>query len=170
MTGTGDGGSHYDALIGLGSNMGDKADNIRRAVALLGEAGDIQVVAQSRLYRTAPWGVTEQDWFVNGCIAVATELSPAALLKRCLGVEDTMKRVREQRWGPRVIDVDVLDYRGMVFDDPDLTLPHPRIRERAFVLVPLAEIAPDLEIGGHRLDHWLTQVDAREVTPISESK
>lgn len=169
MTESGERGA-YDALIGLGSNMGDKAENVRRAVALLAEGGDVRVVARSRLYRTAPWGVADQDWFVNGCIAVATELSPMALLKRCLGVEDTMKRVREQRWGPRIIDVDVLDYKGLVLDDPDLTLPHPRIRERAFVLVPLAEIAPNLEIGGHRLAHWLARVDAEEVTPIDDGK
>lgn len=153
----------FDALIGLGSNIGDKAANIAHAVELLCEPGDIRVVRTSRLYRTAPWGVTDQDWFVNACIAVATELAPRALLSRCLGVEQTMKRVREQRWGPRVIDVDVLVYRDVALNEPDLTLPHPRIIERAFVLVPLAEIAPDLEIAGHDLAHWLARVEAGEV-------
>lgn len=153
----------YDALIGLGSNMGDKAANIARAVALLTEPGDIRLVAASRLYRTAPWGVEDQDWFVNAAIAVATDLPPHALLARCLGVEDAMKRIRHERWGPRIIDVDVLAYRDCVIETPDLTLPHPRIAERAFVLVPLADIAPDAEIAGHTVREWLSRREATDV-------
>lgn len=160
----------YDALIGLGSNIGDKPANIARAIALLTEKGDIRLLRASRLYRTAPWGVRDQDWFVNACIAVATDLAPRDLLARCLAVENAMKRVRRERWGPRVIDVDVLIYRGAAMSDPDLTLPHPRITERAFVLVPLVEIAPDLEIAGHRLAYWLARVDAADVTPLGEAK
>ncbi|WP_072392394.1 2-amino-4-hydroxy-6-hydroxymethyldihydropteridine diphosphokinase [Hyphomicrobium sp. CS1GBMeth3] len=160
----------YDALIGLGSNIGDKAENIRQATALLTQQGDIRVVAASRLYRTAPWGVTDQDWFVNACIAVATGLSPQALLARCQSVENAMKRVRQERWGPRVIDVDVLVYKNVSLDDPTLTLPHPRITERAFVLVPLAEIAPDLVLNGHPLSHWLSRVDLSEVTRLDAPK
>lgn len=161
-------GARFDATIGLGSNIGDKAANIARAIDLLAEKGDIRLVAASRLYRTAPWGVLDQDWFVNACIAVATALPPHALLARCLSVEQEMKRVREGRWGPRVIDVDLLTYRGVTLNDPDLTLPHPRIRERAFVLVPLADIAPDLKIGGHGLAHWLAKTDAGGVTPLAD--
>lgn len=153
----------YDALIGLGSNMGDKAANIARAVALLTEPGDIRLVAASRLYRTAPWGVEDQDWFVNAAIAVATDLPPHALLARCLGVEEAMKRIRHERWGPRIIDVDVLAYRDCVIETPDLTLPHPRIAERAFVLVPLADIAPDAEIAGHTVREWLSRREATDV-------
>lgn len=158
----------FDALIGLGSNIGDKAANIAHAIALLTEKGDIRLVAQSRLYRTAPWGVTDQDWFVNACIAVATDLSPRDLLARCLSVENDMKRVRKERWGPRVIDVDVLTYRDAIMDDPDLTLPHPRITERAFVLVPLMDIAPDVEVAGEAPAHWLARLDASEVVPFEE--
>ncbi|MBN8913773.1 MAG: 2-amino-4-hydroxy-6-hydroxymethyldihydropteridine diphosphokinase [Rhizobiales bacterium] len=159
----------YDALIGLGSNIGDKAANIAQAIALLTEKGDIRLIAESRLYRTAPWGVKDQDWFVNACIAVATDLSPRDLLARCLSVESDMKRVRKQRWGPRVIDVDVLTYRDAAMDDPDLTLPHPRITERAFVLVPLMDIAPEIEIAGHVPAHWLARLDANEVVPLEQS-
>lgn len=158
--------SDYDALIGLGSNVGDKAANIARAIALLTDEGDIGLLGASRLYRSAPWGKHDQDWFVNACIAVATALGPRTLLARCQAVEATMKRVRGERWGPRVIDVDVLAYRGVTLADPDLTLPHPHIAERAFVLVPLMEIAPDLKIAGHGLAHWLAQVDARDVVPL----
>jgi 2-amino-4-hydroxy-6-hydroxymethyldihydropteridine diphosphokinase len=162
--------SPFDALIGLGSNVGDKPANIARAVSLLTEKGDVRLVASSRLYRSAPWGVLDQDWFVNACIAVATGLTPQELLARCLAVEQAMKRVREQRWGPRVIDVDVLTYRDLTVNEPDLTLPHPRIAERAFVLVPLAEIAPTLTIEGHGLAHWLARLDARDVVPFDGSK
>lgn len=158
----------YDALIGLGSNIGDKAANVRRAIGLLTEQGDIRLLAASRLFRTAPWGVKDQDWFVNACIAVATTLPPRDLLARCLAVEQAMKRVRHERWGPRVIDVDVLVYRDATIDEPGLTLPHPRITQRAFVLVPLSDIAPDLEIAGHPLAHWLARVSPGEVTPIGD--
>jgi 2-amino-4-hydroxy-6-hydroxymethyldihydropteridine diphosphokinase len=156
----------FDALIGLGSNIGDKAANIARAIELLTEPGDIRIVRASRLYRTAPWGVLDQDWFVNACIAIETELPPRELLERCLGVEQEMKRVREQRWGPRVIDVDVLTYRDVIMSEPALTLPHPRITERAFVLVPLLDIAPTLKIAGHSVTHWLAGVDAADIVPI----
>ncbi|AHB49140.1 2-amino-4-hydroxy-6-hydroxymethyldihydropteridine pyrophosphokinase [Hyphomicrobium nitrativorans NL23] len=160
----------FDALIGLGSNMGDKQANIRRAIGLLTEAGDIRLVRASRLYRTPPWGVLDQDWFVNACIAVATDLAPYDLLARCLGVEDEMKRVRHERWGPRVIDVDVLTYRNVALDDARLTVPHPRIVERAFVLLPLKDIAPDLVVSGHVLDHWLAKLDTAGVEPVATAE
>ena len=157
----------FDALIGLGSNMGDKAANIRQAIELLNDAGDIRLVRTSRFYRTPPWGVLDQDWFVNACIAVATELAPHDLLARCLGVENEMRRVRHERWGPRVIDVDVLTYRDISLDTLELTVPHPRIAERAFVLLPLKDIAPDLVVSGHSLDHWLGKLDTAGVEPIA---
>ena len=160
----------FDALIGLGSNMGDKGANVRHAIGLLTDAGDIRLVRASRLYRTPPWGVLDQDWFVNACIAVATDLAPHELLARCLAVENAMKRVRHERWGPRVIDVDVLTYRNVSRDDPELTLPHPRIAERAFVLLPLKEIAPDLVVAGHGLDHWIARLDTAGVEPIETAE
>jgi 2-amino-4-hydroxy-6-hydroxymethyldihydropteridine diphosphokinase len=161
----------WTALLGLGSNMGDKVGNIARAIALLTAPGDVRLVGASRLYRTAPWGVTDQDWFVNACIAVDTALSAHDLLARCLGVEQDMHRVREQRWGPRVIDVDVLVYRdvtlkNVTLNDADLVLPHPRIAERGFVLVPLAELAPELELSGHTLAYWMSRIDASDVVPL----
>lgn len=156
----------YDALIGLGSNIGDKAANIARAIELLTKKGDVRLVAASRLYRTAPWGVVDQDWFVNACISVATDLDPHALLDRCLGVETEMKRVRTRHWGPRVIDIDVLAYRNVTLNEPALTLPHPRITERAFVLVPLEEIAPGHEIDGRTVADWLAHVETNDVVPF----
>jgi 2-amino-4-hydroxy-6-hydroxymethyldihydropteridine diphosphokinase len=136
-------GAAYDALIGIGSNVGDKAGNIARAIDLLCADGAVQLVAMSRLYRSAPWGILEQDWFVNGAAAVATEVTPHELLRRCLAVEDAMGRVRSVKWGPRLVDVDVLTYRGETIDAPDLKVPHPFIEKRSFVLVPLLDIAAD---------------------------
>lgn len=160
------GATDFDAILAFGSNIGDKEANVARAIGLVEAAGDVEVVARSRNYRTPPWGVTEQDWFVNACAAVATKLSPHELLLRCQGVEAEMKRVRRQHWGPRIIDVDILVHRDGAVTLPDLMLPHPRITERAFVLAPLAEIAPDLEINGRTARDWLQSIDRRGVEPI----
>jgi 2-amino-4-hydroxy-6-hydroxymethyldihydropteridine diphosphokinase len=159
-------GAGFDAIVALGSNLGDKAGRIAEAIALLTEAGDIRLVARSRNFRTAPWGKTDQDWFVNACIAVATELSARDLLARCQAVEKRMGRVRDERWGPRVIDLDVLVYRDLTSDEAELTLPHPRITERAFVLAPLAEVAPELCIKGRTVTDWLAALDCSDVAPL----
>lgn len=162
--------ARWDAVLGLGSNMGDKAANLERAIALLTERGDVRLVARSRFYRTAPWGVVDQDWFVNACIGVATALTPRELLARCQEVEARMGRVRRIHWGPRVIDVDILLYRDRVIAEPDLVVPHPRIGERGFVLVPLAEVAPEARIpptapGGRTVRDLLAAIDASDVVP-----
>lgn len=154
------------ALLGLGSNIGDKVANIAEAIDLLTASGDLRLIARSRDWRTPPWGVTDQDWFVNACIAVSTRLPPRLLLDRCQAVERSMGRVRLVRWGPRVIDVDILTYSDVRMSDPDLVLPHPRIAERAFVLGPLADIAPHLEIGGRSVTDLLAAADRTGVLPI----
>lgn len=146
----------FDATIGLGSNIGDKAANIDRAVALLTKdgpgGGSVRLVKASRKYRSSPWGVTDQEWFVNACISVATELSAHELLARCQHVENEMGRVRRQKWGPRLIDVDILTYRDQVIAETDLIVPHPLIAERSFVLIPLKDVAPETRINGKSLD------------------
>ena len=149
----------FDAIIALGSNMGDKAANIDRAVALLTARGDVRTVARSGNYATPPWGKTDQDWFVNAAMSVNTELSPHALLVRCKDIEREMGRVEIERWGPRVIDLDVLVYCDTILNDPDLVLPHPHIGARAFVLAPLMDIAPDLLIGGRSVRAMYDAVD-----------
>ena len=141
----------FDATIGLGSNMGDKAANIDRAIASLTAKGDVRLVKASPKYRSAPWGVTDQDWFVNAAISVTTELSARELLHRCQAVENEMGRVRRQKWGPRLIDVDILTYRDATIHEPDLVIPHPLIAERAFVLIPLNDVAPETRINGQDL-------------------
>lgn len=155
-----------EATIGLGSNIGDKAANIDRAITLLMGDGDVRVEARSRLYRSAPWGVTDQDWFVNAAVRVSTALSPRALLERCQNVEREMGRVRIRRWGERVIDVDILTYGDRKIAEPDLKVPHPLIGERAFVLVPLIEVAPRLSLDGKTLEALLSRLDARDVVPF----
>jgi 2-amino-4-hydroxy-6-hydroxymethyldihydropteridine diphosphokinase len=159
--------AEFDAIVALGSNLGDKVRQIDEAIALLTEGGDIRVAARSRNYRTAPWGKTDQDWFVNACIAVATDLSPRVLLERCHAVEARMGRVRDEQWGPRVIDLDVLVYRDVMSEHADLRLPHPRITERAFVLVPLADVAPDLCIKGRKVSDWLAALVHADVVPLA---
>lgn len=142
------GAAHFDVVLGLGSNLGDKPANIAEAIRLLSEDGALRLVARSRDWKTPPWGVTDQDWFVNACVGMATRLPPRAVLARCQDVESRMGRVRTRRWGPRLIDVDILLFGDAMLDEPDLEIPHPRIAERAFVLGPLADIAPGLLIAG----------------------
>jgi 2-amino-4-hydroxy-6-hydroxymethyldihydropteridine diphosphokinase len=156
----------FDAIIALGSNLGDKAANIAQAIERLTARGDVTLVSRSADYRTEPWGNTDQDWFVNACIGVATQLAPHALLARCLEVERELGRTRSTRWGPRVIDLDILVYRNETIATSGLTLPHPRIAERAFVLVPLAEIAPDLTIQGRRVGDLVGAVDTSGIVRL----
>lgn len=157
---------HIDATIGLGSNIGDKAANIESAIELLTRDGAIRVIAKSRIYRSAPWGVTEQDWFVNAAIAVATELSARELLHKCQHVENEMGRVREKRWGPRLIDVDVLTYRDAAINEPDLIVPHPLIAARSFVLLPLRDVAPETRIKGQSLDDLISALGEDDTVPL----
>jgi 2-amino-4-hydroxy-6-hydroxymethyldihydropteridine diphosphokinase len=157
----------YDALIGMGSNVGDKAGNIVRATTLLCADGAVRLVKQSRLYRSAPWGILEQDWFVNAATAVATELSAQELLQRCLAVEDEMGRVRQQKWGPRLVDVDVLTYRNQTIDTPDLKVPHPFIEQRSFVLVPLLDLAPGEHVRGRTISELARAIDTSDCLPLN---
>jgi 2-amino-4-hydroxy-6-hydroxymethyldihydropteridine diphosphokinase len=128
------------AAIGIGSNVGDAAAHVRRAFVRLGELGTL--LARSPLYRSEPWGVTEQPPFVNAAASVETVLSPRALLAALKQIEAEEGRVTTFRWGPRVLDLDILAYGELAVDEPDLVIPHARLRERAFALVPLAAIDP----------------------------
>ena len=154
------------AWLGIGSNIGDKAARLDAAVERLSRYPGIRVVARSHDYRTPPWGDTDQDWFLNGALAVETDLSPHALLTACLSVEAAMGRVRERRWGPRVIDIDVLAYEGAAVDDARLVLPRRYVRERAFVLVPWLEIEPDATLWTP--DGVRSVVDLVAALPASE--
>ena len=155
-----------EAALGLGSNLGDKRRNVAEAISRL-EAGGARVLKRSSDYRTEPWGLTEQDWFVNACVLVETALPPRALLGLCQQVERNLGRTREVKWGPRTIDIDILTYDGLTLDTPSLVIPHPYALERAFVLAPLAEIAPDLEIRGRRVADALARLGAQGVDRLA---
>ena len=133
-----------DAFIGFGSNLGDPVSNIEKALRMLTDGPDVSIGRVSSLYRTAPVGVEDQDWFVNGVARIRTVLEPLDLLDRLLSVEKILGRVRTLRWGPRTVDLDILLYKQTVLDIEKLQIPHPRMHERRFVLVPLCEIAPDV--------------------------
>lgn len=132
------------ARIGLGANLGDPAATIAAAVARLGDLGDVRAV--SSLYRTPAWGVTDQPPFVNAAALLETTLDPHALLAALKHVEADLGRVASFRWGPRAIDLDILAIDDVRLDDPALTIPHARLAERAFALVPLAEIDPSYAV------------------------
>jgi 2-amino-4-hydroxy-6-hydroxymethyldihydropteridine diphosphokinase len=137
------------AYIGVGANLGDREATIRRAIELLGEREEVDVVAVSTLRETEPWGYADQPAFLNGAAALDTMLAPEELLEALLDVERALGRVRQGlRYGPRAIDLDLLLYGDLELDRPGLELPHPRLHERAFALEPLAELDPDLVVPG----------------------
>ena len=150
-----------DALLSLGSNIGDSRANIAEAVRRLNDEIGVTVKALSPVYRTAPVGPVTQDDFVNGAVRIETSLEPEELIKRCLAIEASMGRDRTNalRWGPRIIDIDIILYDDRTIESEALTLPHPRFRERAFVLIPSADIAPSWVIDGQRLDELAAATD-----------
>jgi dihydropteroate synthase len=155
-------------VLALGGNVGDKVASLRRALrAIAGEPG-IELTAVSRFYRTPPWGKTDQDWFVNACAVGETSLKPDALLERMKALEVQLGRAPAERWGPRVIDIDLIAYDEITLRTERLTLPHPELFSRAFVLVPLAEIAPDLVVAGVRVAEAAKRLrdEAAQVLPL----
>ncbi len=148
------------AALSLGGNVGDVAAAFAAALAALAADLACTLTAYSSVYRTPPWGKTDQPDFLNMAALLSTELSARELLDLCLAIERRLGRERAEVWGPRTLDIDVLTYDEVTIDEPGLTLPHPHIAERAFVLVPLAEIAPGLRIGGAGVAELLGRVDA----------
>lgn len=131
------------AYLSIGTNVGDRLANLRAAVRLLGETPGLAVLRTASLYETEPWGERDQPWFLNSALEVSTTLPPRDLLVAVKGVERAVGRTPTYRWGPREIDLDILLYEGVRWDDEALTIPHPRMRERLFVLLPLRELLPD---------------------------
>ena len=150
-----------EALLALGGNVGNSRAILDRAVALLCDGCEIRLKARSAEYRTPPWGFKYQSPFINLCIAVETSLTPRDLLARAQEVELQLGRDRahEKRWGPRTADIDIIAYDDLEIDELGLTLPHPRLFERGFVLLPLAEIAPDRVIAGKKVRDAVQLVD-----------
>ena len=157
-----------EALLAFGGNVGQVRETFDRALAMLCDGTGVRLKARSSDYATPPWGVEDQPPFVNRCIAVDTQLTPTALLARVQAIEHALGRTRaqERRWGPRPIDIDILAYDDVTLDGANLTLPHPRLFERAFVLVPLAEIVPERVIAGKRVRDALAQLDTTGISRL----
>lgn len=151
--------------FGLGSNLGDKQRAVEDALAATFGTEDIGFMRASSFYRTAPWGHEAQDWFVNACALGETALSAHALLARCKSIEARLGRSETFRWGPRIIDIDLLWIEGETVAEADLVIPHRELINRPFVLVPLAEICPDLVIGGRNV----TDAAARATAAITRT-
>jgi len=147
-------------LLSLGSNLGDRVRNLERALERL--RGHLYIEGVSSIYETQPVGIKDQPWFLNIVCSATTRLKPAALLEYVLELEEDLGRRRGQRFGPRVIDIDILAYDDRVIDEHDLELPHPRMSERRFVLEPLAEIEPDWRhpVSGQTVGELLDEADA----------
>lgn len=149
------------AYLGLGSNMGDRAHQLQQAIQIIDRFQHIDVASVSPIYETEPVGYTDQPQFLNLCIEIETTLKPQELLKRCLETEQALHRVRKIRWGPRTLDVDILLYGNEIIEEDNLIIPHPRMVERAFVLIPLNDIASKhIEPRSQRLIKNLVTADS----------
>lgn len=146
------------AYLGLGTNMGDKEANIRTALRHLGAERGIKVIRTASMYHTEPVGFAEQEWFVNTVAEIETSIPPFELMSQLLIIENRMGRKRNIYWGPRVIDLDLLLYGDIRLTIPGLQIPHPRMTSRAFVMVPLAELEPEMLLDGRRADNLAAEL------------
>lgn len=158
------------AYLSLGANLGNREETLREAVRRLAAADGVKTLAVSSLYETEPWGKKDQPSFLNIAVSLQTTLSPEELLALTQAVETELGRVRHERWGPRTIDVDILHVEGVERNSPTLTLPHPYMTERAFVLVPLAEITPNLVVKGRTVEEWRKLADDGGVIRVAGPK
>ncbi|MFD3307879.1 2-amino-4-hydroxy-6-hydroxymethyldihydropteridine diphosphokinase [Streptomyces sp. NPDC058694] len=159
------------AVISLGSNLGNRLETLQGAIDALEDTPGVRVKAVSPVYETEPWGVApgSQPTYFNAVIVLKTTLPPSSLLERAHAVEEAFHRVRDERWGPRTIDVDIVAYADVVSDDPVLTLPHPRAHERAFVLAPWYDVEPEAQLPGRGpVAHLLADVPREGVAPRAD--
>lgn len=156
------------AYIGIGTNIGDRLNNIENAVKSLGLLPGTQVTKVSSVYETEPWGYADQDDFLNACVEVETNLSPKAVLGACLGIEAAYGRERPFKNAPRILDIDLLLYEDVTIDEPELILPHPRMHERAFVLIPLKDILETLQFNDMNLKESYENCDKNGVNKYSD--
>lgn len=154
------------AVLALGSNLGNRLETIQGAVDALEDTPGLRVRAVSPVYETEPFGVSGQSTYFNAVVLIKTTLPPSSLLERAGAIEEAFHRVRQERWGARTIDVDIVAYQDVRSDDPDLTLPHPRAHERAFVLAPWHDVDPEAELPGRgRVAELLRDVGRDGVAP-----
>ena len=154
--------------LSLGSNIGDRVSNLKEATAILEGHPNIYNVQRSSFYTTAPVGYLEQEDFVNIVLGLETSLEPMGLLEICSGIEEALKRVRVIHWGPRTIDVDILWVEGYESDSEILTVPHPRMHERGFVMIPLRELNSSLVIQGKTVLDWCDTIVDQEVRKMTD--
>jgi 2-amino-4-hydroxy-6-hydroxymethyldihydropteridine diphosphokinase len=154
------------AYLGIGGNIGNVKENIEEALKMLQEGNVLKLRRISSYYETAPVGYEQQEWFLNIVAEVETQLTPYELLSHCNKVEHQLKRERLIRWGPRTIDIDILLYEDYESDEEKLTVPHPRMHERAFVMIPLQEIAPDLYMNGRSIMEISSNLNNQEIRKL----
>jgi 2-amino-4-hydroxy-6-hydroxymethyldihydropteridine diphosphokinase len=156
------------AVLGLGGNIGDTHALMRDAIRLLSAQTGVALEAVSALYRTPPWGKTDQPPFLNAALRIETSLPPRDLLRTVLSVEKELGRERNERWGPRTIDIDILLYGASVIGEAGLEVPHPRLTERAFALAPLMDVLPQAQIAGRPAADWLAETDRARMLRLAE--
>lgn len=156
------------AYLGLGTNMGDRLDYISSACEILSNNDNIEITNKSKLYETKAWGYTDQADFLNLCLEIETSLDEYELLKICQDVEQRLNRERIIRWGPRTIDVDILFFNDIILNNENLSLPHPRISERAFVIIPLMDLNQNLLIKGKVISEYLNSLTNEERDEVKE--
>jgi 2-amino-4-hydroxy-6-hydroxymethyldihydropteridine diphosphokinase len=154
--------------LGLGGNIGDSRRLLAAAIRLIASHPRIALGAVSSLYLTPPWGKIDQPAFLNAAILIDTTLSPRDLLDAMLDIERQLGRERRERWGPRRIDIDILLFGSIAVDEPGLHIPHPRLKERAFALVPLRDIEPDAVIEGRGISEWIAESDRQGMQVLAE--
>ena len=155
-----------DVALALGSNLGDSRDCLSTAARAIADLPETHLVAASNVYRTPPWGVTDQPDFLNACILIETGLEPEDLLAACKGLERAAGRQRGEKWGPRTLDIDILWYGTLEQSCAHLILPHPHMLSRGFVLVPLADIAPDMSIAGKSIAVHAARFADEPILPV----
>ena len=151
------------AFLSLGSNMGDRLEYLSKAIDKIAEIQGCNILNKSRVYETEPWGYENQEAFLNLCISIETSLSPYELLESLQTIELELDRVRKIHWGPRTIDIDILLFDDIICEDDKVTMPHPRMSERAFVLIPLYDIEKNLIIDGIKLEDLINKIDTRGI-------
>ncbi|MCE9674848.1 2-amino-4-hydroxy-6-hydroxymethyldihydropteridine diphosphokinase [Paraclostridium bifermentans] len=156
------------SYLGLGTNIGDRIRYINEALKILNSNPNINITKKSKLYETKAWGYKDQADFLNMCIEIETSLNPYELLNVCQGVEKDLNRERKIRWGPRTIDVDILFFNDIILQEENLEIPHPRIKERAFVLIPLIDLNDKLKIDNISINEYLKSLTTEEREEVKE--
>jgi 2-amino-4-hydroxy-6-hydroxymethyldihydropteridine diphosphokinase len=156
------------AYLGLGTNIGNRLNFLNEACNLIEKIPDTTITKKSKIYETKAWGYTDQADFLNLCLEINTNLSPMELLKNCQNIELKLKRERVLRWGPRTIDIDILFYDDIISNDEILTIPHPRIHKRAFVMIPLMDLNENLVINKNTIKEHLQNITQEEMDEVKE--